>query len=203
MLGKLRIQGRCTVRRLSFGQMQIFPEITNGIPVQTAHRAAVSQQNVCDEGRCEHVQFDFARFDSSCDENTRRLRRVMCHAEDSCWCPKAFRCRPMSHQRYGMCAIRTESVVSRANLDDSHDQRLRRVRQRVKSDVAAVVEVFRTLSGRVGPVRANQEVPRQILRQTWSALNVPLMWAASSGDEECPVLLWVGMLANKWNRVRL
>ena len=77
-------------------------------------------------------------------------------------------------------------------LDDSHDHRLSRVRQRVKrSDVAAVVEVFRTLSGRVGPVRANQEVPRQILRQTWSALNVPLMWAASSGDEECPVLLWL------------
>ena len=43
----------------------------------------------------------------------------------------------------------------------------------------------------MGPVRANQEVPRQILRQTWSALNVPLMWAASSGDEECPVLLWL------------
>ena len=88
----------------------------------------------------------------------------------------------------------TESVVSRQNfrdLDDSHDQ-LRRVRQRVnRTDVAAVVEVFRTLFRRVGPVTANQEVPRMILRQTWSALNVPLMWAASSGDAECPVLLWL------------
>ena len=74
-----------------------------------------------------------------------------------------------------VCDSETESVVSRVNLGDSHDQRLRRVRQRVKrSDVPAV--------------RANQEVPRQILGQTWSTLNVPLMWAASSGDEECPVL---------------
>ena len=31
MLEKLRIQGRCTVRRLSFGQVLIFPEITDGI----------------------------------------------------------------------------------------------------------------------------------------------------------------------------
>ena len=40
----------------------------------------------------------------------------------------------------------TQSVVSCQNfgdLDDSHDQRLRRVRQRVKrTDVAAVIEVF-------------------------------------------------------------
>ena len=92
----------------------------------------------------------------------------------------------------------TESVAPRQNfgdLDDSHDQRLRRVRQRVKrTDVAAVVEVFRALSERVGPVTANQEVPRVILRQTWSAENVPLMWAASSGDVECPVLLWLAQV---------
>ena len=106
--------------------------------------------------------------------------------------------RSIADQCRDVCDSETESVVSRVDLDDSHDQRLRRARQRVKrSDVAAVVEVFRALSGRAGPVRANQEVPRQILRQSWSAFNVPLMWA--SGDEKCPVLLWP-MLANQWNR---
>ena len=142
-----------------------------------------------------HVaQFDLARFDSSCDENTRgrvetsdapRRRLVLVSQGVPLETNVASTARDLSDSE-------TESVVSRANLDDSHDQRLRCVRQRVKrSDVVAVVEVFRALSGRVGPVRANQEVPRQILRQTWSALNVPLMWAASSGDEECPVLLWL------------
>ena len=29
------------------------------------------------------------------------------------------------------------------------------------------------------------------MRHIWSVLNVPLMWAASSGDAECPVLLWL------------
>ena len=48
-----------------------------------------------------------------------------------------------------------------------------------------------SLASRIGPVRDDQGVPRQILRQQWSALNVPLMWGAAEGDRESPVLLWL------------
>ena len=37
----------------------------------------------------------------------------------------------------------------------------------------------------------DQWVPRLVLRQQWSALNVPLMWAAAAGDSENPVLSWL------------
>ena len=145
------------------------------------------------------AQFDLTRLDSSCEEDTRGPVETSTTNRISVLGGDVPRRRSVLVSRVvplqtnvaaptarDLCESDTKSVVSRQNfadLDDSHDQRLRRVRQRVKrSDVAAVVEVFRALSGRVGPVSANQEVPRVILRQTWSALNIPLMWAASSGD---------------------
>ena len=80
-----------------------------------------------------HVaQFDLARFDSSCDENTRghvetsdapRRRLVLVSQGVPLETNVASAARDLSDSE-------TESVVSRANLDDSHDQRLRRVRPR-------------------------------------------------------------------------
>ena len=46
------------------------------------------------------------------------------------------------------------------------------------------------LAERVGPVNTN-EIPRAIRCHQWSALNVPLLWAASTGDRDHPVLQWL------------
>ena len=80
---------------------------------------------------------------------------------------------------------------------DSHDERLVRVREslqrgnHIDRGVRNVVAMVTSLASRIGPVHTDQGVPRLILRQQWSALNVPLMWAAAAGDSENPVLLWL------------
>ena len=35
------------------------------------------------------------------------------------------------------------------------------------------------------------DIPRAIRRHQWSALNVPVMWAAAAGDRSHPVLQWL------------
>ena len=62
-------------------------------------------------------------------------------------------------------------------------------------EVRAVIQVFRQLVGRVVPVDPQDDVPRAIRHQHWSAVFVPLMWAAACGDRECPVLQWLGHAA--------
>ena len=80
---------------------------------------------------------------------------------------------------------------------DSHDERLRRVRQALRQDaqvgtpgeVMRAMEIVQSLAERVGRVDLSAGfVPREIRRQQWSFLNIPLMWAASSGDRSCAVL---------------
>ena len=87
---------------------------------------------------------------------------------------------------------------------DSHEERLARVRQLVRQprqrmapglrEVRAATQVFRHLAERVGPVDPQGEIPRAIRRQHWSAVYVPLMWAAACGDRECPQ--WLGHAAS-------
>ena len=80
---------------------------------------------------------------------------------------------------------------------DSHDERLVRVREslqrgnHIDRGVRNVVVMVTSLASRIGPVHNDQGVPRLILRQQWSALNEPLMWAAAAGDSENLVLLWL------------
>ena len=49
----------------------------------------------------------------------------------------------------------------------------------------------------MGPVDFEGEIPRAIRRQQWSAVYVPLMWAAASGDRECPLLQWLSNAASR------
>ena len=61
----------------------------------------------------------------------------------------------------------------------------------------SVRPLFRNLCERVGPVDFEGEIPRAIRRQQWSAVYVPLMWAAASGDRECPLLQWLSNAASR------
>ena len=90
-------------------------------------------------------------------------------------------------------------LVSNANQHQveggDYDERLVRVRESLQRGnhtdrgVRNVVAMVTSLASRIGPVHNDQGVPSLILRQQWSALNVPLMWAAAAGDRENPVLL--------------
>ena len=50
--------------------------------------------------------------------------------------------------------------------------------------------VYQVVGGTNRPM-AGREIPRAIRRHQWSALNVPLIWSASCGDRNNPVLLWL------------
>ena len=62
--------------------------------------------------------------------------------------------------------------------------------------VDAASEFVRRLVERVCPFPIEDGVPREI-RQQWSVFNVPMMWAASEGDQECAVLNWVSTIADR------
>ena len=83
---------------------------------------------------------------------------------------------------------------------DSHDQilaRVRRVMQRERRDRAVQVasDFLSSVVERVGPVDLVGEVPREVRRLRWSVFNVPLMWAAAAGDDDCAVLGWLSARA--------
>ena len=69
------------------------------------------------------------------------------------------------------------------------EERRANIQQR---QVLVAEEFIRSVISRVGLVRRSQdEIPRSLRRQQWSALNVPLMWAAAEGDRDCGVLRWL------------
>ena len=86
---------------------------------------------------------------------------------------------------------------------DSHDERLRRVRRMLQQDsetrstreVRVAVNAVRSLVERIGHWEVSEGVPRELRRQQWSMFNVPIMWAAASGDRSCGVLQWVAQAA--------
>ena len=47
----------------------------------------------------------------------------------------------------------------------------------------------------MGPVDVAGEVPREVRRLRWSVFNVPLMWTAAAGDDDCAVLGWLSARA--------
>ena len=61
--------------------------------------------------------------------------------------------------------------------------------------VRHVVDAVRLLVERVGRWDASEGLPRAIRRQQWSIFNVPIMWAAATGDRSCGVLQWVAQSA--------
>ena len=96
------------------------------------------------------------------------------------------------------------TLLSRAveeQVPDSHEQRVARVRRTMQNEHRAnaqqrfareVEEFFANVVRRVGPIEAEVvEIPRALRRQRWSVLNVPLMWAAAAGDDQCAVMQWL------------
>ena len=51
-------------------------------------------------------------------------------------------------------------------------------------------ESIRLLALVVGP-HDSQDIPREIRRHQWSALNVLLLWSAAEGDFDNPVVRWL------------
>ena len=63
-------------------------------------------------------------------------------------------------------------------------------------DVQQLVGVIRGLAQRIGFLPSQNGIPHQVLRQRWSALYVPWMWAAAEGNEQAPILDWIASTAN-------
>ena len=61
----------------------------------------------------------------------------------------------------------------------------------LQGDVKAAAQLVEGLARRVGPVAVGGPVPRAILQQKWSPINVPLIWSAAGTDETTPVLEWL------------
>ena len=72
----------------------------------------------------------------------------------------------------------TESCAADAPPAISHAPRDRRLSN-----------VMRELGNRIGHVPVGSPVPRAIRQQSWSPLNVPLMWAAASGSDSKSVAM--------------
>ena len=72
-----------------------------------------------------------------------------------------------------------------------------RVMQRERRDraVQAASDFLSSVVERVGPVDLGGEVPREVHRLRWSVFNVPLMWAAVGGHDDCAVLGWLSARA--------
>ena len=91
-------------------------------------------------------------------------------------------------------------IVKPVDLPDSHDQRAARVRHAMQQErrldahqrqVRDAEDFIHSVVSRVGPLNSEDEIPRVLRRQQWSALNGPLMWATGDGDGQCAVLKWL------------
>jgi hypothetical protein len=65
----------------------------------------------------------------------------------------------------------------------------------VRREVMEAANVLHNLADRIGHVPVEGDVPRAVLRQRWSALNVPLMWAAAGARPDCPALCYLRSVA--------
>ena len=104
------------------------------------------------------------------------------------------------------CAVQPVFPQSSARMDAEHMPRVPRIspgsaeeRSRLVWDrdlelppeVNTAVTLIRVLASRIGAVPHGGVLPGAIRRQRWSALNVPLMWAAASQEESCPLMEWL------------
>ena len=60
-----------------------------------------------------------------------------------------------------------------------------------RREVLDAASTIHALADRIGRVEREMEVPSAVLRQKWSTLNVPLMWAAAGTNADTPVLRWL------------
>ena len=71
------------------------------------------------------------------------------------------------------------------------DDRFGPVHQPRQHQVRAAEVLFHELARRVGAVPVGSPVPRVVLQQRWSPINVPLMWAAAGSEPSIPLLDWL------------
>ena len=80
-----------------------------------------------------------------------------------------------------------QTVTNGASCESGKQIEERGVGQR---QVEVAAESIRRLASRVGPT-SGEGIPREIRRHQWSALNVPLLWAAAEDDRLCPLIQWL------------
>ena len=144
------------------------------------------------------------------DENSRSEVHVMSEGADEAASTasdtESLACEPRIRRRRLSLVWDVGSNPHPANhsgksVPDSHEDRLARVRHVAHEErraniqqrqVLVAEEFICSVMSRVGPVkRSHDEIPRSLRRQQWSALNVPLMWAAAEGDRDCGVFRWL------------
>ena len=110
---------------------------------------------------------------------------------------------PMPRRRPSRLVLVSQNVPVTADAmeqeppADGYERRFRRVREEMRMDrgvgqrqVEAAAQSIRRLAGRVGPL-IGEGIPREIRRHQWSALKVPLLWAAAEDDRLCPMIQWL------------
>ena len=101
---------------------------------------------------------------------------------------------------------RSAGMSGRHEVFDSHDQRFVLVSQqmqRERREVHAASQFIRTVAARVGFVDEGGTVPRQLRHQQSSAFNLPLMWAAASGNADCHLMHWLEARAERLPPMRV
>ena len=58
-------------------------------------------------------------------------------------------------------------------------------------DVIAAANLFHHLGDRIGAVAPDASVPHAVLRQKWSSISVPIIWAAAGDEPSCGILGWL------------
>ena len=101
---------------------------------------------------------------------------------------------PLPRRRPSRLVLVSQNIPVTAVAMDEH--RFRRVREAMHMErgvgqrqVEAAAQSIRRLASRVGPM-IGEGIPREIRRHQWSALNVPLLWAAAEDDRLCPKSRW-------------
>ena len=123
------------------------------------------------------MEFDLTRQDSDQGAFPASPRSLTQTVSISLWSPLGPR-------------RRRRLVLTSSRVQDSHDQRLARVRRTIQAKnqdrasrraVEDAEGLITSLAACVG-LRRGGDIPQILRRQQWSALNVPLMCAAACGD---------------------
>ena len=165
-----------------------------------------SREDSQDEGsgsHLRHAQAEQASLQSACCGRFAALAtddtESIGHNSDDCAVEVTTGCREFLPRRRRRLRItwqdREPTTCAPTQVEpDSHEERLARVRQLVRQPRQRMAPGFRQRH-RYSVILPKEWVPwirKAIRRQHWSAVFVPLMWAAACGDRECPLLQWLG-----------
>ena len=173
--------------------------------LRRARDKRVSQATTVQADMADVVEFDLTRCDSDlvaaseCAQHEQNVHDGESNTNRKC--PDVTQEQGAGRDRQRRRLVLTSSQV----VPDSHDRRFRHVRQAMqceRRDVRSAAESIRLLAERVGPVHT-EDIPMEIRRHQWSALNVLLLWAAAEGSDEHPFVGWLVDVSERVTSVRV